>query len=587
MQPTETTLPATAAAPSAVKPPLRSQCPVCDSNRLHYSFSHQSHRVMRCENCALMFLNPQPSDRELSEIYTAEYFLGHDTEEGRRDSSELKRATARQYLAELTRYNGAPSGQHSRLIEVGCGEGDFLCEAEAAGYDVLGVEYAPAACATANKRLKRGRVEQGELADAKLPDSHFDACVLNDVIEHVRDPLAFLREIRRILRPGGALFIATPCLDSWSARFMKERWMEWKPEHLSYFNKANIQTALLKAGFEDVIVQPGWKTLSFDYVQSHFEKFPVPLFTPAVRMLGKMLPSSVKKKPRRVVASGMMVFSRRARETRERLSVIVPAFNEAETIRPMMDALVAKEIAGMEIEIVVVESNSTDGTREIVKQFAAHPRVKVILEEKPRGKGRAVRTGLAAATGKYVLIQDADLEYDMEDYDSLVGALASGRHAFVLGSRHGGRNLWKMRQFTGQRSLSSFLNLGHWLFTTAINVLFWKRLRDPFTMFKVFRRDCLHGLRFECNSFDFDFELLIRLMQKGYTPAEIPVNYRSRSFKEGKKVSMWRDPLTWLVALARLRTSKVDPLAEIEHTRNAQTATESAPLSAQPALAHR
>ena len=76
---------------------------------------------MRCENCALMFLNPQPSDRELSEIYTAEYFLGHDTEEGRRDSSELKRATARQYLAELTRYNGAPSGQHSRLIEVGCG----------------------------------------------------------------------------------------------------------------------------------------------------------------------------------------------------------------------------------------------------------------------------------------------------------------------------------------------------------------------------------------------------------------------------------------------------------------------------------
>jgi glycosyltransferase involved in cell wall biosynthesis len=241
----------------------------------------------------------------------------------------------------------------------------------------------------------------------------------------------------------------------------------------------------------------------------------------------------------------------------------------------------------MEIEIVVVESNSTDGTREIVKQFAAHPRVKVILEEKPRGKGRAVRTGLAAATGKYVLIQDADLEYDMEDYDSLVGALASGRHAFVLGSRHGGRNLWKMRQFTGQRSLSSFLNLGHWLFTTAINVLFWKRLRDPFTMFKVFRRDCLHGLRFECNRFDFDFELLIRLMQKGYTPAEIPVNYRSRSFKEGKKVSMWRDPLTWLVALARLRTSKVDPLAEIEHTRNAQTATESAPLSAQPALAHR
>ncbi len=579
MQPTAPTLPSAAARPA-----LRSDCPVCNSSRLSYSFSHQSHRVMRCGDCALMFLNPQPSDQELSDIYTAEYFLGHNSEEGRRKASDLKRATARQYLAELTRYNGAPSG---RLVEVGCGEGDFLCEAEAVGYEVLGVEYSAAACTTANSRLTHGRVEQGELADAKLPDSHFDVCVLNDVIEHVRDPLAFLREVRRILRPGGALFIATPCLDSWSARFMKERWMEWKPEHLTYFNRDNIQTALLKAGFEDVLVQPGWKILSYDYVQAHFEKFRVPLFTPTLRMLGKMLPKSVKQKPRRIVASGMMVFSRKAQETGARLSVVVPAFNEAGTIRPMMDALVAKKIAGMEIEIIVVESNSTDGTREIVQSYAEHPRVKIILEEKPRGKGHAVRAGLAAATGTYVLIQDADLEYDMEDYDALVEPLVSGRHAFVLGSRHGGRNLWKMRQFTGQRSLSSFLNLGHWFFTTLVNVLFGKRLRDPFTMFKVFRRDCLTGLRFECNRFDFDFELLIRLMQKGYTPAEIPVNYRSRSFKEGKKVSMWRDPLTWLAALARLRTSRVDTLAEIERTRAAETIPHPIALPVREALAHR
>jgi SAM-dependent methyltransferase len=526
-----------------------------------------------------MFLNPQPSDEELAKIYTGEYFLGHESEEGRRNASELKRATARQYLAELMRYNGTPSG---RLLEVGCGEGDFLCEAEAAGYEVLGVEYSSAACATANDRLKHGRVEQGELADAKLPDSHFDVCVLNDVIEHVRDPIAFLQEIRRVLRPGGALFIATPCLDSWSARVMKERWMEWKPEHLTYFNRDNIQTALLKAGFRDVLVQPGWKILSFDYVKAHFEKFPVPVVTPTLRLLGKMLPARTKTKGRRVVASGMMVFCRKAADTRERLSVVVPAFNEATTIRPMMDALIAKEIAGMDIEIIVIESNSTDGTREIVREYAEHPRVKIILEEKPHGKGRAVRTGLAAATGTYVLIQDADLEYDMEDYESLVQPLVSGRHAFVLGSRHGGRNLWKMRQFTGQRSISSFLNFGHWLFTTLINVLFWKRLRDPFTMFKVFRRDCLCGLRFECNRFDFDFELLIRLMQKGYTPIEIPVNYRSRSFKEGKKVSMLRDPITWLAALARLRFSKVDTMAEMERLRLEQTATHSAP-SAQPA----
>jgi hypothetical protein len=112
------------------------------------------------------------------------------------------------------------------------------------------------------------------------------------------------------------------------------------------------------------------------------------------------------------------------------------------------------------------------------------------------------------------------------------------------------------------------MNLGHWFFTTLINVLFWQRLRDPFTMYKVFRRDCLFGLHLECNRFDFDYELLINLVRKGYRPVEIPVNYRSRSFREGKKVSMWRDPLTWLRILAKLRISRFDPLEVIERERS-------------------
>jgi glycosyltransferase involved in cell wall biosynthesis len=220
------------------------------------------------------------------------------------------------------------------------------------------------------------------------------------------------------------------------------------------------------------------------------------------------------------------------------------------------------------MEIVVVESNSTDGTREAALKYKDHPKVKLILEEQPRGKGHAVRTGLKKATGDYVLIQDADLEYDLEDYDALMEHLVAGRSAFVLGSRHGGRDVWKMRQFTGQRGLSLIFNFGHWFFTTLINMLFFQRLRDPFTMFKVFRRDCLFGLEFECNRFDFDFELLIKLMRKGYRPVELPVNYRSRSFKEGKKVTMFRDPLSWLRALVRLRWMKIDPMSVIGRAHN-------------------
>jgi glycosyltransferase involved in cell wall biosynthesis len=289
--------------------------------------------------------------------------------------------------------------------------------------------------------------------------------------------------------------------------------------------------------------------------------------------MARILPRKMRQRHRRIVASGMMVFSRKAEvQPQQVLSVIVPAYNEAKTFGTLMKILLGKEMTGLQLEIVVVESNSNDGTRELALQYKDHPRVKLILEEQPRGKGYAVRTGLKAATGDYVLIQDADLEYDLEDYDGLLEPLVAGRAAFVLGSRHGGRNVWKMRQFTGQFGLSQFVNLGHWFFATLINVLFSQRLRDPFTMFKVFRRDCLYALEFECNRFDFDFELLIKLIRKGYRPIELPVNYRSRSFKEGKKVRMFQDPLTWLKALAWLRFVKMDPMRRIERTRCADPA---------------
>jgi glycosyltransferase involved in cell wall biosynthesis len=264
---------------------------------------------------------------------------------------------------------------------------------------------------------------------------------------------------------------------------------------------------------------------------------------------------------------------------RHSLSIVIPAFNESATVGSLLDAVLKKQIPNLDIELIVVESNSIDGTRQIVERYADHPRVKVILEDKPRGKGHAVRTGLKAATGDFVLIQDADLEYDLEDYDVLLEPLVNGREAVVLGSRHGGDAWWKMRQFERQPITSAFLNFGHWVFTTLVNVLFRQKLRDPFTMYKVFRRDCLTGLEFFCNRFDFDYELLVKLVRKGYKPVEIPVNYRSRSFKEGKKVSTLRDPINWLRALAWLRVTKVDPMAVV--AKQAQSRSVSVPAETQ------
>ena len=234
------------------------------------------------------------------------------------------------------------------------------------------------------------------------------------------------------------------------------------------------------------------------------------------------------------------------------VSVVVPVYNEIPTERAALDALVAKRIAGYEFEIIIVESNSSDGSRDVVLEFADRPGVSVILEDAPRGKGHAVRAGLAAARGDIIMIQDADLEYDLGDYERLLSPIAEGKCSFVLGSRHTGKN-WAIRTFTDQRVHAFVLNLAHWTFTLMINASLGVWLSDPFTMYKVFRRECIRGLRLECNRFDFDWELLIKLVRRGYHPIEIPVSYQSRSFKQGKKVTLLRDPVTWIIALVKYR----------------------------------
>src|SRR5439155_26564607 len=115
---------------------------------------------------------------------------------------------------------------------------------------------------------------------------------------------------------------------------------------------------------------------------------------------------------------------------------------------------------------------------------------------------------------------------------------------FVLGSRHQGG--WKMRRFNDAPITAAAFNFGHSLFRSLINVLLRTTIADPFTMFKIIRRDALFGLDFVCNRFDFDIELVIKLIRKGYVPIEIPVNYYSRSFAQGKKVSVLRDGMTWV-----------------------------------------
>jgi glycosyltransferase involved in cell wall biosynthesis len=233
------------------------------------------------------------------------------------------------------------------------------------------------------------------------------------------------------------------------------------------------------------------------------------------------------------------------------LSVVMPVYNEAETVATAIDRVLGVDIPGVRIELVVVESNSSDGTRSIVLRYAADPRLRLVLQDAPKGKGAAVREGFAHATGDIILIQDADLEYSVEDYPKLIGPIMRGDVDFVLGSRHVPGQ--PVREMDGMHGVAKITNAAHWVFTWLFNITYGTKLRDPFTMYKVFRHECIEGVEFVANRFDFDWELAGKLVRLGFKPVEIPVEYNARGFDRGKKVRFFRDPPTWIAACVRFR----------------------------------
>jgi 2-polyprenyl-3-methyl-5-hydroxy-6-metoxy-1,4-benzoquinol methylase len=459
-------------------------------------FGIQDHSVQQCDLCGLVFLNPQPGDDVLSHIRSVPH---------RRKNNQ-----AGAYLDQIAQYTGAATGT---LLDVGCGQGELLFEAAARGYIVRGVEASPEAAQAANGQLRRQAVVCGSVEDAAFPTGTFDFCVCNDVIDHVRSPIDLLAQIHRVLRPGGVLLLATSAVEVTQGGGFSRRPQDVTAGRLHYFNRSTMANVLARSGFRGV------------EVSSHHQE---------------------------------LTFIARAAPKRDRplLSVIVPAYNEGKTIRWILDRLIAKQLDDLDKEIIIVEGNSTDGTREAALEYQQVRGVKVVLSDRPRGKGHAVREGLACATGDFVLIQDADDEYDIDDYDKLLEPLRRYQQAFVLGSRHKGH--WRMRNFGGQASLTAFMNVGHIFLTELFNVLYGQRLSDPWTMYKVFRRDCLHRMNLTCNRFDFDVELVAKLVRRGFTPLEVPVTYRSRSFADGKKINMVRDPWSWIWACLKYRVATID-----------------------------
>lgn len=483
--------------------------------------------VCGCQDCGLLFLNPQPGPETSEE---------NSRSPEASTSADVYEMNAAERIRELISYSALTGGT---LLLVGASA--HLCaEAKKTGFQIHAF--------TAREFESASKLD--------IP-ARAQACILFCALERMRDPLAVLQKLHDVLDIHGCLMVISPTTDSSAARLLRASWWEFNKANLFYFSVDTLQNLLIRAGFGDPIVVPERSLVSVNYLRERLSTNlrAIQRFR-WLRRIMSLTPIFRNKTFRLSHGRTRLLVRSKARSLQPRLSVIVPVYNEAATFTELIERLLQKVIDGLEIEVILVESNSSDGSRDLVLRYQNHPRVRLILEETPKGKGHAVRNGLTAATGEIVLFQDADLEYDIDDYDALVAPLLRFQSNFVLGSRHSiSKNRWKIRQFSDSPGLAAFFNFGHVLFLTLFNVLYSQRLTDPFTMFKVFRRECLYGLDFECNRFDFDYEIVIKLLRKGYKPLELPVNYRSRSLSEGKKVTVFRDPLTWIRALVKFRNS--------------------------------
>ena len=232
-----------------------------------------------------------------------------------------------------------------------------------------------------------------------------------------------------------------------------------------------------------------------------------------------------------------------------RLSVVMPVYNEAKTIeeavRRVRDVPISKEV-------IIVDDGSTDGTRDILTRVAEDSttpgdslnEIAVIFQPENQGKGAAIKAGLAHVKGDIVLIQDADLEYDPQDYIKLLEPILSGRADVTYGSRFSGGGAHRVLYF--------WHYLGNQVLTLFSNMITNLNLSDMEVGYKVFRTDVLNGIDIKSKRFGFEPEITVKLAKKGCRIYEVPISYYGRTYQEGKKIT-WKDGVQALYSLVRFR----------------------------------
>ncbi|MBN1875656.1 MAG: glycosyltransferase family 2 protein [Anaerolineae bacterium] len=228
----------------------------------------------------------------------------------------------------------------------------------------------------------------------------------------------------------------------------------------------------------------------------------------------------------------------------KKLSVVIPIYNEEQSIEEVLQQISNVNLPGISKEIILSDDASTDNTAQILQRYIQNTTeiIKVHTSPVNLGKGAAVRLGIAYATGDIIIIQDADLELNPQEYAQVIQPILSGKTDVAYGSR-----------FLNESNLiPKRTRLANWFLTILTNVLFGAQLTDMETAYKAFRREVFSNIKLRCVRFDFEPEITAKFLQAGYKIYEVPISYRPRTTEEGKKIS-WIDGIEAIYTLLRCR----------------------------------
>jgi glycosyltransferase involved in cell wall biosynthesis len=246
-----------------------------------------------------------------------------------------------------------------------------------------------------------------------------------------------------------------------------------------------------------------------------------------------------------------------------KLSVIMPVYNERATLRSVVERVLS--VAAIELELICVDDGSRDGSREILGELQnEYPQIRVLFQPQNMGKGAALRRGIQEAMGNFLIIQDADLEYDPHDYPLLLDPLIQGKADVVYGSRFLGSGPHRVLYF--------WHSVGNWLLTLLSNCLTNINLSDMETCYKAFRREVIQSIPIDENRFGFEPEITVKVAKRRLRIYEVGISYWGRTYEEGKKIG-WRDGLRALWCL--FKYSIKEPVAPLPKPMSSEQLAES------------